>query len=68
LGSGFSEVDFKIFNRFGKLVFKTIDASVGWDGKLNGIDQPMEVYTYYIRVVFADKTAIEDSGNITLLR
>jgi len=68
LGSGFAEVDIKIFNRYGELVFETTNPDKDWDGKFNGIDQPTEVYTYYIKVVFADKSVVEDSGNITLLR
>jgi gliding motility-associated-like protein len=68
LGSGFASIDFKIFNRFGQLVFETSDPETGWDGTFNGVDQPVEVYTWYIRVSFADQKVIEDSGNVTLLR
>ena len=68
LGSGFAEIDFKIFNRYGQLVFETTDPHDGWDGKYRGSDQPAEVYMYYVRVVFVDQAVIERSGNITLLR
>jgi len=67
-GSGFSEMDFRVYNRFGKLVFETDDASIGWDGTVNGQKQEMDVYTYYIKVLFEDKGVTEETGNITLLR
>lgn len=68
LGSGFSTMDFRIFDRFGQQVFRTHDPSIGWDGNVNGVKQEMEVYTYYLYVVFEDKTEAEEKGNITLIR
>lgn len=67
-GSGFAELDFKVYNRYGEMVFQTNDKEVGWDGTYNGKKQEMDVYTYYIRVLYLDKGAVEESGNITLLR
>lgn len=67
-GSGFAELDFRIYNRYGELVFETTDATVGWDGTVNGEKQEVEVYTYYVRVVYQDKGVVEETGNITLLR
>jgi len=68
LGSGFAEIDFRIYNRYGKLVFETTDPDIGWDGTVNGEKQEVEVYTYYIRVLYQDKGVVEENGNITLLR
>jgi len=67
-GSGFVEIDFKVFNRFGQLVFETSNPEEGWDGKYEGINQPVEVYTWIIRASFADQTVLKDKGNVTLLR
>jgi gliding motility-associated-like protein len=67
-GSGFTEIEFKVFNRFGQLVFETTNPDEGWNGKFEGIDQPGEVYTWLIKASFADQTLIEDAGNVTLLR
>ena len=68
LGNGFDKVDFKIFNRYGELVFETNNPEETWDGKFKGIDQPMEVYTWYIKVIFVDQEVMEQSGNVTILR
>lgn len=38
-----------IYDRFGRLVFKSTNLSVGWDGRdSNGLPCPQGVYTYYI--------------------
>lgn len=67
-GSGFENMVFQIYNRFGELIFETTDKTIGWDGTVNGIKQEIEVYTYYLEVVFVDKSIVQESGNITLLR
>ena len=67
-GSGFEDMVLQIYNRFGELVFETTDKNMGWDGTVNGIKQEIEVYTYYLKVVFVDKSVVQESGNITLLK
>jgi len=69
-GSGFSSLVFRIYDRYGKLVFETTnpDRSEGWDGTVDGAKQEMEAYTYYVKIVFEDAGVVEDKGNITLLR
>jgi gliding motility-associated-like protein len=69
-GSGFSQLIFRVYDRYGKLVFETTnpDRSEGWDGKVDGAKQEMDVYTYYLKIGFEDGGVVEDKGNITLLR
>ncbi|MCD4730077.1 MAG: gliding motility-associated C-terminal domain-containing protein [Bacteroidales bacterium] len=67
-GSGFENMIFQIYNRYGELVFETTDKNLGWDGTVNGSKQEMEVYTYYIKVKYVDGGVSEEKGNITLLR
>ena len=41
--------DFKIFNRWGKLMFQTKDINIGWDGRdANGVLQEMDGYNYVL--------------------
>ncbi len=68
LGSGFKQVDFTIYNRYGQQVFNTTDPLIGWDGTVNGAQQEVDVYTWHIHVVFQDGEVIEKSGNVSLLR
>lgn len=68
LGSGFAKLTFQVYDRYGKLVFETDDQSRGWDGTVNGQKQEMDVYTYYVKVIYLDSGVAEEKGNITLLR
>jgi gliding motility-associated-like protein len=67
-GGAIQEMDFRIYNRYGLLVFETNDIERGWDGKYEGKNQPEEVYTYYLKAIFVDGGIVEKKGNITLLR
>lgn len=58
-----------IYNRWGQIVFQTSNAEgTGWDGKLNGENQPFGVYVYQIEVIYANERAEKYDGNLTLLR
>ena len=59
---------FVIFNRFGKVVFETNDITKGWDGRINGFDQEMDAYTYYIDCVSYKDMPIKKTGSFILLR
>ena len=39
----------------GQMVFQTNNPDEGWDGTVNGVKQDMEVYTWYVKVVYQDK-------------
>ena len=67
-GADIVTMDLKIFNRWGQLVFETTNQSVGWDGKFNGVPQPIDAYGYVLLATFIDGTSKELKGNITLLR
>jgi gliding motility-associated-like protein len=67
-GFGIETITFRIFNRWGNLLFETNERNKGWDGKYNGAVQPKEVYSYTLDAVMVDGTKVKKSGNITLLR
>ena len=54
---------FRIFNRWGELLFESTDIKVGWDGSFKGVPQNMETYVYqasvdgYISGVTMNKTS-----------
>jgi gliding motility-associated-like protein len=61
-GNGLDEeISFKIYNRWGQIVYETKLLSelqnVGWDGKYNNIDQPSGVYLWTL-------VAYDLSGNL----
>lgn len=67
-GYGIKKIDWKIYNRWGILVFQSSDIATGWDGRYKGEIQPQEVYHYTLNVDFWDDTKAARTGDITLLR
>ena len=61
-------MSWKIYNRWGQLVFATTDLSQGWDGTFKGVLQPIDVYTYTLDVEFTDGKKLRKTGDISLLR
>ena len=69
LTRGVSSFKMDIYNRWGQLVFEATNTDGrGWDGKLNGVDQPEGVYIYNIDATFIDGQREHHQGNLTLLR
>jgi gliding motility-associated-like protein len=67
-GFGISKFSFKIFNRWGQLVFESNDPAIGWDGRFKGALQPMDAYAYTVQLEFSDGTQGSKQGSVTLLR
>jgi gliding motility-associated-like protein len=68
-GYGIEALEFRIYNRWGQLIFESNDINVGWDGTFKGVPQEAEVYVYTLKAIFKDgvETGLR-RGNITLLR
>lgn len=63
--------DFKVFNRWGQLIYDNGNPGQGWDGTFNDKPQPSEVYFYMISVSLFDGSPHSMSplrGDVTLLR
>ncbi len=59
---------FRIFNRWGQVVFETTNIDAGWDGTFNGAQQPLGVYVYDVQAVTHSGLLFNKHGNVTLLR
>ncbi len=57
-----------IFDRWGNLVFETVDYTTGWDGKKEGVMQPQDVYMWQITFSFPGGEEQKHTGHISLLR
>lgn len=70
LSADLSDFKMTIFNRWGGVVFETNSLSGrGWDGTMNGVKQPIGVYTYVINAKFGNNHSSENyAGNVTLIR
>lgn len=62
------EMEFRIYDRWGELVFESYDRSYGWDGTFRGKPMDPDVYDYYLRVTCVDDMESIIKGNITLIR
>ncbi|MFT5725257.1 MAG: gliding motility-associated-like protein [Bacteroidia bacterium] len=60
--------DFKIYDKWGGLLFETNDPEVGWDGMYNEKVLPEGVYVYTIRLKGLDNVIRSYPGSVTLLR
>ena len=62
-------LDFKIFNRWGQLIFHSNSGSKKWDGKINGILQDPGVYVWMLGYTHKDTgKKFFLKGNTTLIR
>jgi gliding motility-associated-like protein len=62
-------LEFKIYNRYGNLVYSTNDIlSDGWDGTYQGHIEPVDTYIYTITVETNDGKISTKKGSVLLLR
>lgn len=62
-------IEFKIYNRWGQLMFETTDINEGWDGYYKGELQNTETYVYHASVeTWVKDKNLAKKGTINLLR
>ena len=62
-------LDFKVYNRWGQLVFATHDWQQKWDGKIDGMFQASGVYVWYLRYTHRDTgQKVFQKGTTMLIR
>lgn len=59
---------FRIYDRWGKLIFESTQPKQGWDGTLGGVNADTGVYGYYVEATCFDGKTFFKKGNITLIR
>lgn len=70
-GGGVILGEFRIYNRYGQVVFSTSDINKGWDGTFKGKDQNSDTYFYILQYQCNDKGIISPKvakGSIILIR
>ena len=59
---------FKIFNRWGQLMYSTTEQHKGWDGKYKGIPQDPAVYVWIVQGVDFQDNVTTQKGTMVLIR
>jgi gliding motility-associated-like protein len=59
---------FRVYNRWGQLVFNTQKLNVGWDGTISGKMQPEGIYVWMIEGLTKDDRVITKKGTVMLIK
>jgi gliding motility-associated-like protein len=60
---------FKVFNRYGQVVYSRYNDAAGWDGTMNnGQLAEMGNYHYFINIKFIDGKDLQFKGDVTLIK
>jgi gliding motility-associated-like protein len=65
---GAKSIVFKVFDRWGELIFESTDLTVGWDGSFKGKLMNPSVYVYHVEVTYLDNDRKVAKGSVTLIR
>jgi gliding motility-associated-like protein len=64
----YTDYVFKIFNRWGELVYSTGDIHTMWDGTYKGELAPIDVYAFYVEYLDSEGTEKWKKGSLTLVK
>ena len=67
-GKFIEEMLFRVYDRWGQLVFESRDKDLGWDGVFNGVKLNPAVYVYYLEATCINRNKYFTQGNVTLIR
>ena len=64
---GVIEYQLQIFNKWGELLFESVDVKIGWDGYYKGEVCKQDVYAWKVKARFVDGEEVIKAGDVTLL-
>ncbi len=65
---GVKEMLFRIYDRWGNIIFESTSINIGWDGSYNGKPMNTGAYAYHLKLTFLNNTEKEIRSNVTLIR
>jgi len=68
LDSDVEVIEFKVYNRWGELLYDNENPTRGWDGRYLGVIVPPDVYAYYIEVAIEGCASRSRKGNVTVIK
>lgn len=71
-GTGVTDLEFKVFSRWGNVVYESSDINelmnIGWNGKFEGELVPQGIYGYMVNSSFVNGKQFSRTGTIIVLR
>ncbi len=61
------EYHLMIFNRWGELIFESIDQEIGWDGYADGKMSKQDVYVWKVEGKYSNGQTFAETGDVTLM-
>lgn len=68
IGIHASEVDFKVYNRWGELIHRSTTPNPAWDGRVRGTLVAEDRYFYQLTFLSIENKRIQQQGSFVLLR
>src|SRR5688572_582418 len=66
---GIRQLDyFRVYNRWGQVVFASTTRNAGWDGTINGINQPVGVYVWMLKAKDVVGKVYDMKGTTLIIR
>jgi len=59
---------FRIYNRFGQMVFSTTNSNIGWDGKFKGAMQQMNTFVWIAAAIDYKGNLVQRKGTVTMVQ
>jgi gliding motility-associated-like protein len=59
---------FRVYNRWGQLVYSSVDLETGWDGKIKGKAQASNTFVWVVKGVDYTGKEVSAKGTVTLIR
>ena len=67
-GNNLEKLLFRVYDRWGELMFETTNQSESWDGSYKGKECDPAVFVYYLEVTCGGGDTYFEKGNVTLIR
>jgi hypothetical protein len=65
---GVAEYHLEIYNRWGEKIYTSDELCKGWDGYVDGVMAPQDVYVWKVSVIYDNGEPYKEYGSLTLLR
>lgn len=59
---------FRVYDRWGQMIFSTRNPSTGWDGKINGTEQPTSTFIWIAEAIDYKGNLVSRKGVVTIVR